>query len=232
MDDMPVAFQRLPGRAVDRSAVYEALLRDLLYLVGAEPPVLNAQESRDSRIWRHRARRRAGAAVADRAGRAGEADPVPGRWFTPLIRAAVHEPDPSFVRDLVDPAVAAFGRRRVRLALLDYIERGIAADAAGAARAWYWTLVPLRHNAAGTPTPESVAERGRYRDLDRRYSEAGLRRFVTDEDLDLRRCLLPGLWLHPEAYPEDIRDLVTRAIQIARSSDDEYLRHRVEIQAG
>jgi hypothetical protein len=231
MDDGPVAFQPLPGRTVDRSAAYEALLRDLLHLVGAEAPVFDEHDVRSSRIWRHRARRTAGTTIADRAGRVGEAGPVPAEWFRPLIRAAVHEPDPSFVRDLVDPAVAAFGRRRVRLALLDYLENGVAADAAGAARAWYCTLVPLRYSGdSRTPTAESLAEQQKYQDLDRRYSEVGLRRFVNDEDLDVRRCLLPGLRLRPDAYPADMRALVPRAIEIARSSDDEYLRHRVEIQ--
>lgn len=226
-------FQPLPGRTVDRRAAYEGLLRDLLRLVGVEPPVLEEEGPDGRRKWRGRARRMAGRAIADRAKQADSAGPVPEDWFDPLIRGAVHEPDPSFVRNLVDPAVTAFGRRRVRLALLDYLETGIAADAAGAARAWYWTLVPLSFvGGSRVPTPESVAEHERYADLDRRYGEVALRRFVADEDLDLRRCLLPGLRLHPDAYPVGMRDLVARAIEIARTSDDEYLRHRVEIQAG
>ncbi|MFV2104423.1 hypothetical protein [Micromonospora sp. LOL_024] len=229
-DGCPIAFEPLPGRTVERSAEYEALLRDLLHLLGAQPPVSEQQDVRNRRNWCHRARRTAGAAIAARVGHASDG-PVPEEWFTPLIRAAVHEPDPSFVRDLIGPAVAAYGRRRVRLALLDYIETGIAADAAGAARAWYWTLVPLRyHVSLHTPTPESVAEQKKYHDLDRRYDEAGLRRFVTDEDLDVRRCLLPGLLLRADAYPADMHTLVTHAIEIARTSEDEYLRHRVEIQ--
>lgn len=34
------------------------------------------------------------------------------------------------------------------------------------------------------------------------------------------------------AYEAVLHDLVRRAVEIARTSDDEYLRHRVEIQAG
>ncbi len=68
-------------------------------------------------------------------------------------------------------------------------------------------------------------------DLRQRYRHTALRRFVTEEDLDARRCILPGLPLDPQMYPPDMRDLVTRAVQIARTSSDEYLRHRVEIQA-
>jgi hypothetical protein len=68
--------------------------------------------------------------------------------------------------------------------------------------------------------------------LDERYARVGLRRFVTDDDLDLRRCLLPGLRLRAGSCPADMRDLVIRAIEIARTSDDKYLRHRVGIQLG
>lgn len=230
MDNTARVFQPLPGRTVDRSAAYEVLLNDLLLMVGVEPPV-REEGPRGRRDWRHRARRTVGAAVADRAERVTEAGPVPEEWFEPLIRAAVHEPDPSFVRELVQPAVAAFGRRRVRLALLGYLENGDAADAGGAARAWYPTLVPLSFpTGSRNPTPESAAEQAKYRDLDRRYSQAALQRFVADQDLDVRRCLLPSLWLSPDAYPADMQNLVTRAIEIARTSDDEYLRHRVEIQ--
>lgn len=31
-------------------------------------------------------------------------------------------------------------------------------------------------------------------------------------------------------YPSEMRDQVAKAVQIARTSSDEYLRHRVEIQ--
>lgn len=233
MDGTPATFQPLPGRTVDRSSAYEVLLQDLLRLVGVEPPVVNEQGARSSRIGRHGARRAIGAAVSARSEQHGGAGSVPEEWFAPLMRAAVHEPDPSFVRELVRPAVTAFGRRRVRLALLDYLETGVTADAAGAARAWYWTLIGVRFVAgSSTPTPESAAELAKYQDLDRRYREIGLRRFVTSNDLDLRRCLLPGLHLRQDAYPADMHGLVAQAIEIARSSDDGYLRHRVEIQIG
>ncbi|WP_432990912.1 hypothetical protein [Dactylosporangium sp. CA-233914] len=226
-NDGAVGFQQLPGRTVDRSATYEMMLRDLLSLVGAEAPGLD--EGR--RFWRARARRAVSLAVAVRVEQASEAGPVPDEWYEPLIRAAVHEPDPSFVRDLVQPAVSAFGRRRVRLGLLAHLENGPTPDAAGAARAWYWTMVPLRYLAgARTPTAESIEEQARYHDLDRRYADTALRRFVADDDLDLRRCILPGLNLTPEAYPADLRPLAARAVEIARSSHDDYLRHRVEIQ--
>ena len=157
------------------------------------------------------ARRAVRLAVAARVKQVSEAGPVPDEWYEPLIRAAVREPDPSFVRGFIEPAVSAFGRRRVRLSLLAHLENGPPLDAAGAARAWYWTGVPLCYVCgARTPTAENVEERARYRDLDRRYADIALRRFVADDDL--RRCVLPGLDLTPEAYPADLRPLVTRAV--------------------
>jgi hypothetical protein len=60
-------------------------------------------------------------------------------WFEPLVRAAVYDPNPSFNRQLVEPTLTAFGRRRVQLALLGYLRAGANQERAGAARAWYWT---------------------------------------------------------------------------------------------
>ena len=156
---------------------------------------------------------------------------MPDEWFEPLIRAAVDEPDPSFNRQLVEPAIAAFGRRRVQLALLDYLDTGAPADAAGAARAWYWTSVGFKYRPGTTTmTPESAAEYEAVSDLHERYRHTALRRFLADDDQDLRRCILPGLTLDPQMYPSRLHDQVARVVQIARTSNDDYLRHRVEIQ--
>ena len=46
----------------------------------------------------------------------------------------------------------------------------------------------------------------------------------------MRRCILPGLPLDPGLYPAEMHDLVAQAVRIARTSNDDYLRHRVEIQ--
>jgi hypothetical protein len=49
--------------------------------------------------------------------------------FDVLIKAAVYDPDPSLNRLLVEPALNAFGRRRVRSALLDYLRTGTDGEA-------------------------------------------------------------------------------------------------------
>lgn len=73
-----------------------------------------------------------------------EKDALPEEFFAPLMAAAVYDPDPSFCLWFVEPAVYAFGRRRVMTALLDYLRKGTTAEQAGAKRAWYCAHVPLR----------------------------------------------------------------------------------------
>ncbi|MBT2370234.1 hypothetical protein J7E88_34425 [Streptomyces sp. ISL-10] len=154
--------------------------------------------------------------------------------FDALIEAAVHDPDPSFNRQFVEPALNAFGHMRVRTALLGYLRTGTDRERAGAARAWYWSALPPRMplvraedpDAAGRPEPEDgpamVAE----------WNEAALREFVSNEHLDVRRCILPGLPLRKSAYPPELHELVDAAVATARSHPDDYLRHRVEHQVG
>lgn len=157
-------------------------------------------------------------------------------WSRPGARGLVRVPYPcrrSRTRPELRPAARRTRHRRVQLALIAYLDTGTAPDIAGAARAWYWTQVPLSYvGGSKTPTPESVAEYEAFSDLRQRFDRIALRRFVEEEDLDVRRCILPGLPLYPRAYPADMHDLVARAVRIARTSSDEYLRHRVEIQVG
>lgn len=152
-------------------------------------------------------------------------------WFEALLRAAIHDPNPSGNRTFVEPMLAAYGRRRVQGALIERLQQGSSAQRAGAARAWYWadalsgpngdyTAQPLRPDYAPCP------------DLGMSWRQTALRVFVTDGDLDVRRNVLPGLPLAAAAYPDELHPLVHEAIRIARTSPDEYLRHRVEHQVG
>ncbi|MFJ2295118.1 hypothetical protein ACIOG7_26055 [Streptomyces sp. NPDC087894] len=78
---------------------------------------------------------------------------LPEEFFAPLMAAAVYDPDPSFCLWFVEPAVYAFGRRRVMTALLDYLRTGTDAEKAGAERAWYCTHVPLRADRSPAYAP-------------------------------------------------------------------------------
>ncbi|GAB2910842.1 hypothetical protein [Streptomyces mayteni] len=78
---------------------------------------------------------------------------LPEEFFAPLMAAAVYDPDPSFCRWFVEPALYAFGRRRVMAALLDYLRTGTEAERAGAKRAWYCAHLPLRANRSPAYAP-------------------------------------------------------------------------------
>jgi hypothetical protein len=78
---------------------------------------------------------------------------LPEEFFAPLLAAAVYDPDPSFCRWFVEPAVYAFGRRRVMTALLDYLRTGTEAEQAGAKRAWYCAHVSLRADRSPAYAP-------------------------------------------------------------------------------
>jgi hypothetical protein len=86
--------------------MFERCLTELIDLLGAERPALRLDSGGAWFEWQHRARRVITEAV--------RSTPVREEWFEPLMRAAVHDPDPSFNRQLVEPALAAFGRRRVQ----------------------------------------------------------------------------------------------------------------------
>ncbi|MGW3020583.1 hypothetical protein [Streptomyces longwoodensis] len=75
-------------------------------------------------------------------------------FFDPLMAAAVYDPDPSFCRWFVEPALYAFGRRRVMTALL-----GTTAEIAGARRAWYWRICHYAPTGHRPTRPAEVAIR-------------------------------------------------------------------------
>ncbi|SMD24943.1 hypothetical protein [Kibdelosporangium aridum] len=137
---------------------------------------------------------------------------LPEPFFGALLRAAVYDPDPSFNRQFVEPLRVAFGARRTQEALLEVLRTGTNQERAGAARAWYWATLEM------------------VEDIQVRWDQAALREFVVNEDIDVRRCLLPQLPLHPSHYPGELHPLVAEAVHIGRTHPDEYLRHRVELQ--
>ncbi|MET8950454.1 hypothetical protein ACWEO4_04990 [Streptomyces sp. NPDC004393] len=137
-------------------------------------------------------------------------------------------------RQFIEPALNAFGHGRVRTALLGCLRTGTNAERAGAARAWYWSALPLRMplvrarntGFSGPTEPDDGAA------VSAEWHEAALREFVTNGHVDVRRCLLPGLPLRKSFHPPELHDLVDAAVAIARSHPDEYIRHRVEHQVG
>ena len=217
------SFMALPGRIEDGRQLFLLCMQEVVRVLGLD--VDPEPDTEGQRMWGHRVR-----AALREACRTGLT--VSEESFDALIKAAVYDPDPSFDRWFVEPALNAFGYRRVRSALLAYLRTGTGPERAGAARAWYWSALPLRHpqvvaehsDVLGRTGPEDVAA------VVREWHEAALREFVSNEHLDVRRCILPGLPLRKSAYPAGLHDLVDTAVTIARSHPDEYIRHRVEHQ--
>ncbi|MEU4267947.1 hypothetical protein [Streptomyces sp. NPDC026092] len=215
-------FAALPSRPDDGRALFAGCLEDVIRVVGLG--IADDEEPGERRARERRARTALREACLRGMNLSEEA-------FDALIKAAVHDPDPSFNRQFVEPALNAFGQGRVQSALLGYLRTGTNPQRAGAARAWYWSALPPRMphvraqdpGAAGRAKPDHVA--------DDWYGTA-LREFVANEDLDVRRCLLPGLPLRKSAYPPELHDLVDAAVATARSHPDEYIRQRVEHQVG
>ncbi|GIG87369.1 hypothetical protein [Plantactinospora endophytica] len=89
----------------------------------------------------------------------------------------------------------------------------------------------FRPSASNSSISERLSATGsvRRRRTGHEWLDTALQVFVANDDLDVRRCILPGLSLRVERYPEELRPMVEEAVRIARTSDD-YLRHRVEHQ--
>jgi hypothetical protein len=167
-----------------------------------------------------------------------EGYPVPRRLFAPLLKAAVDEVNPSFNRQFVEPCVKSFGHRAVNEFLLNIVERDNDAEIAGAVSALYWANMQIRF-AGNVPkltlqyaTPESREAFLALNDVWQRKRESLLRVFVNNDDVTVRRQIIPSLNLDECDYPDELKPLVERAIEIARNHSDEYIRHRVEVQLG
>lgn len=151
---------------------------------------------------------------------------LPEELFAPLMTAAVHDPDPSFCRWFIEPAVYAFGRRRVMTALVDCLRIGTDAERAGAVRAWYWAHVPLcadRSPAYGTAGVRDPALDASH-DIKDAWLEACLRVFAEDTDLRMRHRVLLGLPISRAAYPPRLHKLLESTLASARAHPDQHIR--------
>ncbi|GAA4973901.1 hypothetical protein GCM10023205_45560 [Yinghuangia aomiensis] len=163
--------------------------------------------------------------------RSRQPDAMPDGAFAALLHTAVYEPNPSANRWPVEAALNAFGRRRVRQALLDRLRNGTNVERGGAALAWYWSALPIRypHLMSGVPA-DARATADESADIVEAWRTAALQEFVDNEDPRVRHCIIPGLPLARTAYLPEFHVLVDDAVAIARTHPDSYIRHRVEIQ--
>jgi hypothetical protein len=190
----------------DRFERYDRCLDEVLDLLGLTPPPRPTGEERNDR----RARRTWQARTALMIMRKAQ-PPLPETLFEPLLRAAVYEPDPSHTLRHIEPALAAFGRRRVQTRLLEYLRTGTDYEIRGAADAWY---------CSWQPSGDDGAQADPCADLQREFQETGLRVFLANPNLRVRVRLISLLNLRVDANPEQLRPLVTEVVRIARAHPD------------
>ena len=204
-------------------ALFDRYLTELMDLAGVPAPVPPGDTALDRFEWQCESLLLVSAVL--------RREMVPDAWFEPLIRVVVHDPNPSFSRQLISPPMDLFGRETVRRKLLDRLAAGSDAERAGAARAWYWAQAgPALARGSREPVPRSPAEERAWAELRRAWRDTALQVFLSHEDIDVRRSILGGLDLRAEHYPADQRAAVARAVHIARTHPDQYLRDRVERQ--
>lgn len=163
---------------------------------------------------------------------------VPKRIYKTMLRAAVYENDPSLNRAFIEPCINNFGHRRVITEFLNYLENGTNREKSGAVRALYWTIPKLefpkntKEFTFKNATRKSKELLHSLKDLERKKRDLFLKEFVKNTDLDVRRSLIPFLKLKPELYPDNLKPLVAKAVEIARTHEDNYIRQQVEVQLG
>ncbi|WP_330242103.1 hypothetical protein [Streptomyces sp. NBC_00525] len=142
------------------------------------------------------------------------------------MAAAVYDPDPSFCRWFVEPAVYAFGRRRVMAALVDYLRIGTDAERAGATRAWYSAHVPLRADRSPAYAPTEVRDPAldEAQDIKAAWLEACLRVFAESTDLRMRHRVLLALPTSSAAYPPSLYELLESTLASAQGHPDPRIR--------
>jgi hypothetical protein len=146
-----------------------------------------------------------------------------------VLAAIVADEDPSSNRQLVEPLVAAIGRRAVLAGLLSYVQSGSPAQQAGATRGWYWAqpFVVYATGAdldAGQPTVASQVEAQEVADLRRAFRIACLTAFLTTTEVEVRATLAMWFTLAPEDYPAEMAAQLDQARRIAVRNRQRYQR--------
>jgi hypothetical protein len=154
---------------------------------------------------------------------AGRGNRLPRSLQEPMLRAGISEPNPSDNRWLIEPCVAAMGAAIVDRPIR---RRGGARCGPGGRGAGVVLGVGRRGASQRGGTHSAIGTAG-----------AGASPLARDLRPSPRRR--PAATDHPHLQlrdvsrdAEDLRALVNEAITIARAHEDEYIRHRVEVQLG
>lgn len=140
--------------------------------------------------------------------------PVPKSLLPLMIEAAIEVENPSTNRQFIEPCIRSLGALHVLKALRKTLERGSVTEQTGVVDALYWVN--------SNPRNEDLAdERASLR-------QSMIRLFLETDFVPLQRSIISKL----EPIPGTVEPLFEQVMAKARNHEDEYLRHRVEIQAG
>jgi hypothetical protein len=144
---------------------------------------------------------------------------TPKRLLRPMITAAVNEPNTSFNKSFVRPAVRCAGPSRVAEALVRIFREGVEEERVGALAALYW-VAPIAHDFSFDLDDDRGIEQEELVDT-----------FLATDSVALRRQILPWLKLATLKSGE-LAVRAARVAEICRASADDYLRSRVAVQLG
>ena len=155
---------------------------------------------------------------------------LPEELFDALMATAVYDPDPSFCRWFVEPAVYAFGRRRVRAALVEYLRTGTDAERAGAFHAWYWAGMSLAEGRSSAYAPGMARDPAldASQEVVDDWRQASMELLRDQPDLRIRHALLSMLPPSPDDYPPHLHDLFESTLKTARKDPDQHARRWVK----
>ncbi len=133
-----------------------------------------------------------------------------------LLAAGMRELNPSFNRQFLEPVKLRESWPRIVEWMIEIAESGGDLEIGGVSRAAYW-----------------LQPRGQAHDASsKRLDSWMLAAFCRSDDLVAQRSLMPGLHFDAESLNEEAIPLIDEALEKARNSPDEYIRHRLAVQLG
>jgi hypothetical protein len=144
-----------------------------------------------------------------------------------VLDAIVCDEDVASNRQLIEPMLAAVGRRRVQEYLISAVASGSLLQRVCAVRAWYWSQAVLVFDSSRAlrdrrPTAVSQATDDKVADLRAWYRAACLTAFVDCDHTPTREWLANGFILNDSFYPSNLHGKVTQARAIAEADPDRF----------
>lgn len=135
-----------------------------------------------------------------------------------LLRAAITEENPSFNRNFIAPLRAVMTYPEAINSMIEMIDSNNPAEVAGVSNASYWARIELSESDDLKARTQLNAWK--------------IERFLDLSDVYARRTLIAGMSFDKAFVPDEYKEKSNRVIELARNHEDEYIRHRLEIELG